>query len=187
MASDEMETNDQELSALKDNIEKKGKNAYYYAHAHKVDGPKWDGKPEPKLLSKDQREVNSSSAVSRLSSFDSKSTITNYAFCDEEKKVKIYVNLEGVGEKCKEEGSVSIEFTENSFSLYVRNFAESGADECLIFARLFGRIKKATYKLKANKIIVTLIKINATPWSRIGLTGSGGKSSSDDDDDDYDV
>ena len=27
-------------SALADNITKKGKNAYYYAHAHKATGPK---------------------------------------------------------------------------------------------------------------------------------------------------
>ena len=33
------------ISALRDNIASKGKNAYYYAHSHKADGPAWDGKP----------------------------------------------------------------------------------------------------------------------------------------------
>ena len=33
------------VSALRDNIATKGKNAYYYAHSHKADGPAWDGKP----------------------------------------------------------------------------------------------------------------------------------------------
>lgn len=38
------------LSALDENIEKKGKNAYYYAHSLKANGPAWDGKEEPRLL-----------------------------------------------------------------------------------------------------------------------------------------
>ena len=38
------------VSALRDNIATKGKNAYYYAHSHRADGPAWDGKPgEPGL------------------------------------------------------------------------------------------------------------------------------------------
>ena len=38
------------VSALRDNIETKGKNAYYYAHSHKADGPAWDGKPGECML-----------------------------------------------------------------------------------------------------------------------------------------
>jgi len=33
-------TPDPSISALGDNIARKGKNAYYYAHAHKATGPK---------------------------------------------------------------------------------------------------------------------------------------------------
>jgi len=33
------------LSALRENIARRGKNAYYYAHSHKADGPAWDGRP----------------------------------------------------------------------------------------------------------------------------------------------
>lgn len=39
------------LSALDENIEKKGKNSYYYAHSLKANGPAWDGREEPRLLS----------------------------------------------------------------------------------------------------------------------------------------
>ena len=38
-------TEESSVSALRDNIATKGKNAYYYAHSHKADGPAWDGKP----------------------------------------------------------------------------------------------------------------------------------------------
>lgn len=40
--TDDVDAAAEELSksALADNISKKGKNAYYYAHAHKADGPK---------------------------------------------------------------------------------------------------------------------------------------------------
>ena len=46
------DSSDAAPSALRDNIARKGKNAYYFAHAHKANGPEWDGKVEPKLLSK---------------------------------------------------------------------------------------------------------------------------------------
>ena len=46
---DEEKTSD--MSALHENLKRKGKNAYYYAHSHGANGPEWDGKEEPRLLS----------------------------------------------------------------------------------------------------------------------------------------
>mmetsp|Transcript_3093 Transcript_3093/g.4500 ORF Transcript_3093/g.4500 Transcript_3093/m.4500 type:complete len:185 (-) Transcript_3093:114-668(-) len=171
-------------SALRDNIERKGKNAYYYAHGHKVNGPKWDGKPEPKLLSKEEfvdttSSANNNSAVlsdvaRRSLAFDSKSTITSYAFCDEEAKVKIYVNLPSVGEN--DGVDVQLEHTSSSFDLIVRNYKNADAVERLGFARLFGAIDGASYKVKKDKIIVTLVKTEALPWARIGDRGGGGNA-----------
>jgi len=113
-------------SALADNITKKGKNAYYYAHAHKATGPKWDGKIEPRILGTSSSNLSvTSSAASTKAALMAKSNITNYAFLDETTKVKIYVNLPGVG-GCKEE-EIGLEFTESSLCLTVRNYVATKA------------------------------------------------------------
>uniref|UniRef100_A0A7S2VI87 CS domain-containing protein n=1 Tax=Skeletonema marinoi TaxID=267567 RepID=A0A7S2VI87_9STRA len=114
---------EEDLSALRDNIERKGKNAYYFAHAKTANGPKWDGKIEPKLLSTSSRNVSSvsiSASMSKLSLM-AKSNITNYAFLDDGAKVKIYVNLPGVG-NCDDD-NITIDFTERSLCLTVKDYA----------------------------------------------------------------
>lgn len=116
---------EEDLSALRDNIERKGKNAYYFAHAKTANGPKWDGKIEPKLLSTSSitsnvSSVSSSASMSKLSLM-AKSNITNYAFLDDGAKVKIYVNLPGVG-NCDDE-NITIDFTERSLCLTVKDYA----------------------------------------------------------------
>ena len=104
-------------SALQDNIETKGKNAYYFAHAHKANGPKWDGKVEPKLLAKQESQHEF-----KKPAFDySKSNIRKYAFLDEAKAVKLYIDLEGIGEKCTDE-DITLEYTSTSLNLIVRNY-----------------------------------------------------------------
>ena len=50
-----------------------------------------------------------------------KSNITNYAFLDEETKVKIYVNLPGVGECCSDH-NIALDYTETSLCLTVKNY-----------------------------------------------------------------
>ena len=140
-------------SALRANIESKGKNAYYFAHAATPTGPKWDGKPNPKLLgSKSAEELE----PAKKAGFDMhKSNITSYAFLDEEKSVKLYITMQGVGEKCTDE-DITLDWTETSFCFVINNYEED--EKCLSFGKLSGKITKATYKLKADKIILILKK-----------------------------
>lgn len=153
-------------SALRDNIEKKGKNAYYFAHAHKATGPKWDGKVEPRLLSRCSSSDLSNELRQATSSFQYyKSNITKYAFLDETKKVKLYVDLEGVGEKCPDE-NISLDFGERSLCLLVEGYSEE--KKCLSFGRLYSDITSASFKKKPNKIILILQKKEEKEWPRIG-------------------
>jgi hypothetical protein len=171
LAPDTMEVK----SALRENIEVKGKNAYYYAHGHKATGPKWDGKVEPKLLSR-QSSVSSSSVEgsqtkTSTSSFEYyKSNITTYAFLDDERKVKLYIDMEGVGEKCTGE-DVQLDFTETSLSLVVNNYKPQ--PQCLSFGRLTADIKNATFLKKKDRIILTLTKAEeGREWHTINDKGS---------------
>eukprot|EP00522_Entomoneis_paludosa_P000560 CAMPEP_0172472488 /NCGR_PEP_ID=MMETSP1065-20121228/68364_1 /TAXON_ID=265537 /ORGANISM="Amphiprora paludosa, Strain CCMP125" /LENGTH=195 /DNA_ID=CAMNT_0013230627 /DNA_START=66 /DNA_END=653 /DNA_ORIENTATION=+ len=164
-------------SALQDNLERKGKNAYYFAHAHKATGPAWDGKAEPRLLSSTTSNNSQEAVPKSTSTFDyAKSNITSYAFLDEPSKIKLYIELKDVGTKCTDEDIV-LDWSERSFSLTVHNYhppAEATTPApCLCFARLSGPISKATFKRKDQKIILTLIKVeeNVT-WHTINDKGT---------------
>ena len=194
MSTTDEQPAEENRSALRDNIERKGKNAYYFAHANTANGPKWDGMIEPKLLSTGSSSVSPSVSMSKLSLM-AKSNITNYAFLDDGAKVKIYVNLPGVG-NCDDE-NISIDFTERSLCLTVKDYViaspaapsdsqdkgelivdsapetveeiveESKEDRCLTFAKLYGDIEKATFKKKPDKVIITLKKKDDSKWSSI--------------------
>jgi hypothetical protein len=155
-------------SALRENIEVKGKNAYYYAHGHKATGPKWDGKVEPKLLSR--QSFVEGHRVSKTSSFEYyKSNITTYAFLDEGMKVKLYIDMEGVGEKCTGE-DVQLDFTETSLSLVINNYKPQ--PQCLSFGKLTADIEKATFLKKKDRIILTLTKAEEGEWHTINDKGT---------------
>lgn len=79
-------TDDIKLSALRDNIAKKGKNAYYYAHGFKADGPDWDGNEQPRLLSTSGKD-----SISLKSGQLSVNRISEYAWIDGKAHVKVYI------------------------------------------------------------------------------------------------
>lgn len=80
---------DQSESALRENISKKGKNAYYYAHGNTANGPAWDGKEEPRLLAVGVERTISKPLASQFDSF---------SWLDETKNVKVYVDFENAND-----------------------------------------------------------------------------------------
>lgn len=177
-------------SALQDSIETKGNNSYYFAHKHKARGPKWDGKAEPKSLTKDDMKALSLEDPTKLlkesgkamSFAYHKSNITSYAFLDEEKVVKLYITMEGIGEQCTDE-DIQLDWSESSMSLVIKNYhtptttpPEGGApaeDRCLSFGKLTGKISHAKYRVKPDKIILTLKKENlGVEWHTVNGKGA---------------
>lgn len=82
---------EEELSALRDSIKRKGNNSYYYGHAPRsidsLPAPEvWDGNEEPKLL-----------AVSSAPSSSSKSALPivtlEYSYADDKNNVKLYIEF----------------------------------------------------------------------------------------------
>jgi hypothetical protein len=81
-------------SALRESIKKKGTNSYYYAHGHGANGPEWDGKEEPRLLS---------TAALPVAEVRRKRAIESYGWMDGKKSVKIiidYDNASAVDDEC---------------------------------------------------------------------------------------
>ncbi len=80
---------DQSESALRENISKKGKNAYYYAHGNTPTGPAWDGREEPRLLAVSAEVTFTKPLASQFDSF---------SWLDETKSVKVYIDFENAHE-----------------------------------------------------------------------------------------
>ncbi len=146
----------EELSALRENIARKGTNSYYYAHGHKVDGPQWDGSLEPRLLSR-----TASTDTTPTSSVHT-TPITDYAWGDETSKVVIYIEHEGVHTIPDDQIICSIDnnifdfkFTLNSktYQLYIDN--------------LHDEIESVSYKKKENKFTVSLKKKSPVSWYQL--------------------
>ncbi|RYY86258.1 hypothetical protein EON63_06085 [archaeon] len=80
---------EEKLSALQENITRKGTNSYYYAHGKKIEGPQWDGREEPRLLGTVPAvAIQTKTIVHSLDSF---------SWLDETKHVKVYVEHESAG------------------------------------------------------------------------------------------
>jgi hypothetical protein len=77
--------------------------------------------------------------------------------------------MEGVGDTCTEE-DVTLDFTESSLQLVVRNYKEE--DQILSFGKLTANITKATFKIKPNRIILTLTKATDGEWHTINDKGA---------------
>jgi len=153
--SDSVETVETSKSALAENIDRKGRNAYYYAHSHKADGPVWDQKEEPRLLRSESITADKGAAPAVVAA-----PITNYAWSDEDMKVKVYVDLPTIGELPKE--NITLDWSPSSFTLTVMDF--NGGNLKLTYGKLFADVESVAFKQKPNKIIVIINKAEERPW-----------------------
>ena len=89
-----------------------------------------------------------------------------YAFSDEGEKVKVYIDLAGVGELADD--AFKLNWGVTTLTLLVSGL--QGSNHKLQFKHLCGTIKGAKLRKKANKIILTLEKKEKdTTWCVAGL------------------
>jgi hypothetical protein len=143
-------------SALEENILTKGTHSYYYAHKSNL-GQGGDTKnfgTPPRLLSVSESKTEGNGRPLKI--------ITDYAWADSGKKVKVYITIEGLVELTDE--SVELVHTKTSFKLSLNNLNDK--DYVLDVPKLNDEIQKATFKLKqaSNKIVVFLTKENDFSW-----------------------
>eukprot|EP00616_Rhizochromulina_sp_CCMP1243_P013479 CAMPEP_0118978484 /NCGR_PEP_ID=MMETSP1173-20130426/23791_1 /TAXON_ID=1034831 /ORGANISM="Rhizochromulina marina cf, Strain CCMP1243" /LENGTH=181 /DNA_ID=CAMNT_0006928681 /DNA_START=18 /DNA_END=563 /DNA_ORIENTATION=+ len=149
-------------NALQENIQRKGQTAYYYAHAHRVDAPKWDGQEEPRLL-----ERRSPSASAEAPTVVQRQ-IKKYAWNDEKAKVKLYIGLDEVGQVA--EGGVKVDYTSTTATLSITSVA--GPVYVLSLLNLYDTIEEATFRQKPDKVILTLKKASSFAWHDLKKAGA---------------
>ena len=150
----------QSLSALRENIETKGKNSYYYAHGPKIDGPSWDGKEEPRLIS----STNVATAIPQKKVYIT--SIDSFSWLDETKNVKVYIDWENANEVADD--SITLSTTENSVDF--RLSIGEDKEHRLILDPLINPIVSATYRKKADKFVLVLKKDSETAWYQLKKT-----------------
>ncbi len=88
------------------------------------------------------------------------SAITQYAWADEDSNVKIYIDLDNVGELPKE--NIVLDFSKTSFSLLIIGY--NGGNLKLAFSKTFDDMEEVYFKLKPSKVILTLKKVSEKKW-----------------------
>jgi hypothetical protein len=150
-------SSEEQISALRSNIETKGKNSYYYAHGPKINGPKWDGKEEPKLLSTGDSEAPSSERLRLCKAF------TEYAWADGKKLVTVYLDFEKA-ESVPDE-IITVSTTSDSITFSIDNF--EGKDYKLFIDNLSAEVSAARYKKKEGQFKILLTKLDESPWFKL--------------------
>ena len=141
-------------SALRDNIDKKGTNSYYYAHSSTANGPEWDGKEEPRLL--ESNTVTPSSSSSSMNCI----SIKEYSWGDGKKIVTVYVDFEGAGSVGEEKLGVETTADTVTFTITEHN----GKNYKLYIDKLSAEVENATIKVKDEQFKILLKKKEESPW-----------------------
>ena len=90
--------------------------------------------------------------------------IEKYAWSDESKKVKVYIDLPGVG--ALDDAALSLTHTKDTLSLRVDGLGEPARDYGLAM-ELNDEITGARLRKKENKVVLTLTKTGTYPWTAL--------------------
>lgn len=150
-------------NALIENIQKKGENSYYYAHAPR----NIDNLEEAKVISGDGIVtggppvlIKRHDSTTELSPF---SIIRNYSWADGEDKVSVYVPFE----EDIQQNQVNCEFENKGFVLtYVKT--ESDVKK-LTIRKLYKEIEVngCSFRVRNNKVVVSLKKLVKGSWFKL--------------------
>jgi hypothetical protein len=155
------------LSALRENIERKGTNSYYYAHGHKADGPKWDGNEAPRLLEKTAIAEDVQRSPLSVGKVVAPGTVVvaidNYAWLDEKKNIKIYVDFDAADTIPDEDLVVSNTPDSIEFAVTTNNNGKRKM-QVLKIDRLHYPIVSVSYKKKSDKFVLALKKEEELTW-----------------------
>ena len=167
---DTEENKSKDMCALEHNIKSKGEFSYYYAHGRKFEKPSEDqGKVitgpgiitggEPILLDKTVKEV---AVIKEPNKF------TKYIFYDDDKDVKIKIDLPENLVKDVTDDCLAPEISERSISLRV--LVPNTDPYIFQVKKLYQTIvpKDSTVKIFKGKIIITLRKVNdEEEWDKL--------------------
>ena len=152
-------------SALRDNINSKGQNSYYFAHANTSNAPKWDGKEEPRKLTREESlEMESSNNVNNTEETKIKYKTLDYAWSDGNKKVSIYIEFNEIDSV--DDDSIVLENTEESIDFKFKN-SSNGHHYRILVEPLSEKITAATFKKKSDKFLLLLTKSTELSWSKL--------------------
>jgi len=148
-------------NALRENIARKGKNAYYYAHASTANAPAWDGSEAPRLLERKPSgpvEEGGGSIVKRIAKF---------AWGDETACVKVYVNLEDNGITAPVEVAVTSTDSSAVLTLSCTSAGGRAMEHVLDLSDVYDKIDSATAKLakSGSRVILTLKKAESSRFT----------------------
>ncbi|CAE8680520.1 unnamed protein product, partial [Polarella glacialis] len=156
-----------DLSALRENIQKKGENAYYYAHSRKYEVP-----PDAKVVSGpglvtggSPVKLSSEAPIIEKSEVRAEA-IRDFSWADDGAKVKVYLQLpSGV---LKDASQVTCDFESRSFTAQVAPVAGKVTNWVCKMEPLKGEIvpEQSSFRVNAEKgkVTVSLHKKKRDTW-----------------------
>lgn len=124
-------------------------NSYYYAHTNTPNGPQWDGKEEPRLLSK---TVSTEKPIESIP--------FEYAWMDVLNSIRIYIDH--VGAHDIDDSMIMTSNTESSAEFILK--LSDTKRMVLNLHDLLHPIESISWRKKTDKFVVTLKKVEGKMW-----------------------